>query len=1242
MASKGKRWRRRWLRIGAVLLLLLALLVSLAPKFAATDFVRSKLVTALAQSLDRRVTIGSVHASWTGGIEVRGLKIKNDNVQFAEESLIEIESARIEQPLWTLPGDEPLHIVLDRPVIRLEEQAGLTNFDEWHAALTKRFEPRPAPPPEPREPPRTAYIKIKDGAVTLRRAMPRPVGGPRILEPGEASALFGLDRLNLDIRHDARGLRIDLDASIVAAEERGHVKASLVPGTDELTIDAAIPMRLLDAILTKTGTTGQLRIEAAGAKHDRGVRIEGKLNLLDFHLPFDVEGVPAEAEATWNVTIDRGTVLLESLRVSAEQSTVNLMGQLDRSTDAFTIGGSARLDLARAWQLLGDLTGLDDANIGSGIAYLEDLNVAYGGPDDVSASLFVRVSGLEATGFTETPVVASEAALRVEASIDGKKVILNELTFGDLQLSGEATREGDAVRWKEANLQGKVELTPLLLELAGIDPAERPIKGTASIRANLARNPDGTPAIRLWTRVRELEVAIPNERGKWSGPHDVIFDANLSLTGWPARPEHLTGNATLRLPAPDGTDALFTAEAVDIKLDDQRATAGFSIHTTDLAQIRALARPFVADALPDFAGDVVVTGSCELRAPEWPARVLVFDHGEVQIQSKELIFRDDDGERFRGRLEFESGFRRKDEGSAQLWIEGTSLTLSEGDNRIEIRNGYASLPLDRNTEDRADGAADVAITVERKYLSRFVDGLKETWPDGVLRASAHVQVADPTGTDKSRDGRVAVDAKVSTDQLLLILGATDRIESKLARIDVQASASRELLRQVFLGLPASTEHRERETVELHHFEAKLDTVELELNGQIRDVRKRPNLQANVSAEANGFDWTLMDSDLRIPQRIVAIGRITESVPENGEDGEVHFSLTGQLEIEEAHYDIVDVFGGSGDVHLHGKRSPYFYRWNRELDLKAKKIVFDGQAIEQVTLRESVRSEDKPGGRYHSRSGIVLTVRETLIGKEKLARIQFNGTANLNEMMHVSTTPPNVTGRLEVGGVHLLRGISTNLEFTGDKVSFEQFDAGINQGRMTGSATLELPGSVDGNKPPIEKEKWRINLRLQDVAIFKGLGDSVRYVVPIVHRGPEIDSKLTGKFAGNIRLHGEGFSSADLKRSLGGEGELHLRDFVVTGSPVLKVLTLQMRHLFSGSKYNFERADGRFEIKDGKVRILDELSIQGPMKLRLTGYATLGGRLDFVIRHNRLIPLTLKGTFDDPKVRVKRILPRPFR
>jgi hypothetical protein len=359
------------------------------------------------------------------------------------------------------------------------------------------------------------------------------------------------------------------------------------------------------------------------------------------------------------------------------------------------------------------------------------------------------------------------------------------------------------------------------------------------------------------------------------------------------------------------------------------------------------------------------------------------------------------------------------------------------------------------------------------------------------------------------------------------------------------------------------------------------------------------------------------------------GRITETVQE---DSTVRFALTGRISVDEAHYDIVDVFDGSGVVVLDGERSKYFYRWNRDLDLTAKTVVFDGQKFEGVTLNELTPSENRPSANKHVRSGILLMADQTMLGSNKFAKVRLDGTANFNEMMHITTKPALIKGLVRIGGVRLFRKLSSNMTLKGNNIDLNNLRATLNEGRVAGDVSFDLSGPL---------EKWTADLGLADISISEELGKSLRYFVPIVHIG-EIDSKLTGKFGGEMHFHGVGLKTEDLQKSLGGTGEVHLRDFVVTGSPIMKVLTLQVRYFFTGTKYNFERADGAFEITDGRVRIKDELTVQGPLKLRLSGSAGLDGTLDFVIHHNRLLPLTMQGTFDEPKVRLKAILTNPFK
>ncbi len=180
------------------------------------------------------------------------------------------------------------------------------------------------------------------------------------------------------------------------------------------------------------------------------------------------------------------------------------------------------------------------------------------------------------------------------------------------------------------------------------------------------------------------------------------------------------------------------------------------------------------------------------------------------------------------------------------------------------------------------------------------------------------------------------------------------------------------------------------------------------------------------------------------------------------------------------------------------------------------------------------------------------------------------------------------------------------------------------------------GWVDLGSDPLS---WKTDeLAATNVLLSKDLGKKLRFVLPIFHMGTGRDGEMSGRLSATITVKGKGTSGEVLKKSLDGHGRITLDTVTVEGSPIMKVLTLQVESLFQGDSFKFDRATVDFKIHKQRVDIPNGVMIEGPsypIEFK-RGTAFFDGTIDFDIAVKRYpIPLKLKGTFDHPKVRLRK-------
>jgi len=170
----------------------------------------------------------------------------------------------------------------------------------------------------------------------------------------------------------------------------------------------------------------------------------------------------------------------------------------------------------------------------------------------------------------------------------------------------------------------------------------------------------------------------------------------------------------------------------------------------------------------------------------------------------------------------------------------------------------------------------------------------------------------------------------------------------------------------------------------------------------------------------------------------------------------------------------------------------------------------------------------------------------------------------------------------------LRPLQLKLALRDDTLRLESLTAGIDEGRLTSTA--------------------RVDLRQKGLKYAGTLQLAALPVNPLVKAfKPALGESLYGIVDGRIDYSGRGTLPATAKQQLSATGELQLRDGLLKSLPVLDA-TAKLLGVASLREVTLEKGQIAFVIKDGLVQ-LD--SAAGGSKVRLTSKGTVGldGRLD---------------------------------
>ncbi len=231
-----------------------------------------------------------------------------------------------------------------------------------------------------------------------------------------------------------------------------------------------------------------------------------------------------------------------------------------------------------------------------------------------------------------------------------------------------------------------------------------------------------------------------------------------------------------------------------------------------------------------------------------------------------------------------------------------------------------------------------------------------------------------------------------------------------------------------------------------------------------------------------------------------------------------------------------------------------------------------------------------------------------------------------------------------------RGIDARASFADGRLRLE-LDCALNGGNVRldlETRLAEKPASFTVRELRIEGAEFTSDLA--PLGLF----------LPLLGEKPQ---KVSGKLAFVLRdVKGLGFEPDLLKRTISGRGHRSLEGGGIASGPVSQLFSAfraigaadlePLRGAGGGEELSVKLVEGDFEIRDGKIRT-DDLSVKGSgLDLSLSGWTRLDGKLRYemiagnleeLLRRNRTLgkylgesgglPLKLRGTLDDPEIRV---------
>lgn len=366
-APRPRRWLRRAMKVGLVLVVLLLL----APLALSLSPVRGMVAEKIGDALGAKVTLDGAFAYWFHGIDLEGMEVHSPAGY--EHPVAKVEKVHVDVGvLGLLAGNVDAAVEITRPVITIRRKpGGESNLDAIRARLTE-----PKPEEEPSGGTATLALTIDDGVVDAQ--------GAYGVEPTRLEALDLAASLAAD---GATRLRFD---ALAKNAQAGGGDAKL---TTELTLDASgrgpwkietsrLDLSRFSALLGGLGAvrtlSGQLEVSGAGTLAGPAA-IQGKILATGAAIALETvdgarlgvttltgtfDGGQAEAESTFRIDLDAKDVRYEmptetgSLRFAEPLVTIDAEGAYQSAADRVIVrtaeivaGSSLNAVATRPWMV---------------------------------------------------------------------------------------------------------------------------------------------------------------------------------------------------------------------------------------------------------------------------------------------------------------------------------------------------------------------------------------------------------------------------------------------------------------------------------------------------------------------------------------------------------------------------------------------------------------------------------------------------------------------------------------------------------------------------------------------------------------------------------------------------------------------------------------------------------------------------------------------------------------------------
>ncbi len=1199
---------RRWLKITLLVLVFLAVLIGIAPSLANWGPVRGWILDRARAEIGRDLDVESIEAGWSGPVSVRGLVVAGQQADATPP--LRAEHVVIDGALLDLArGKGERVITVTRPEMFLEARGDRSNIDD----LITRFAPPPPPdgdlrfPPGYRPPtPIPMHVIVHDGSLSMAH-LPRAkttyvdpfVADPRVRPASEGALRVMLTAIELDLRVRGRAgsatFAATSDVAGVAGSARGQLTwtATSIEGeVDADGFDLAWLEPLLGFSIQGRGT---IHATAKAGRYEVRARLNevaaSGIGALDVREEF----VELQLEAD-----DDGPRTLELTSASETIQATWTRGE----NGAFETAGQAPLALVLA--ALGEPRA-------KGIVHFD----AHARPDDGGLAwqgdvTLTHVRLKDATGQVSGPTnITLETKGRWASSTLRGTVVAKAPEFA-LQSAIEATRT--KAGWHaQARGDGTVRFDPWATLLAPwlAMPDQARVRGELQWKHDVARRVDGTVSVDLTGQSEDVS---------WQGFGEA--DANL-------------GSVPLRIDAAwDPKDQL--VRLVDLtlgRLSARGVLRGVNDRATMTLDGRVSGKVRIPPMLAGRLGLENLGGRAhvDLKADSDGAQtrvkgtialhdVLVGANNQV-VQTKRVhIVADARGHG--GQWSLESSVSGMGDWTAQT--QGVTWPLTESA-RVVLRGPLAQLP---HGEDKLDVRGDATITVGSRG-------------DGEYFANVHAPNAALRYDDSPwRRDQLRVDAT-------WIDGDTANAEIRLVHHDLYLDVTAKAPFERFLGsLSMPVEGFQRVTA------------------SIALTRGTP-WRAQVSSARNGLtvnvNATLDDSFAATFSAEGPWRAVREWVPELGAKG--NLTLRGTARLDERKAVVIDGTFWSDYVAWDTHSAEF-------VDSKFKlrvPIDFEREATASATIRArkgvaadarwtTLAGELQADGLVHSLERLGTTGAFTVARVEAegavLTKARIDQTGNGKRWLVTVRAPKVEAEGATARDITLQSNLQLGQKTTRARVSFGGGQAqaltwgagsadlalAANELRIENASIRVHDGLAKGNiRLNTSNDKWTVKLTTKDFKLRESAGEVLGFIVPILRMraGRAGERKLSGLLDAELALSGRGFDLASWIKSLDGQGRIRLRQVEITGSHLLPLLSLRVDRLLSRRPYRFSDLDVPFRVNAGRVRAND-FELRGePFPIHVSGSAGLDGSLDFIVKPVLgvvPIPLRVRGTFDNPKVR----------